>query len=180
MSAFGASMAGSFMGAAAPGTSMMYGNSQMGMAGGFRPSPFGAAPMGYGPQGAPYGAPGMPYGGQQQVMGGVQPNQTGQPGTAQMAGSATNPGAGAVPLSSPPPAPQPQKLYVQTTAIESAATMAATAHISFLWTMIALTGGVALGLSCGLYRRFKKGKKEENEEKEDDDSSSSSSSDSDE
>jgi hypothetical protein len=58
--------------------------------------------------------------------------------------------------------------------------MAATAHISFLWTMLALAGGVALGLTCGLYKRSKKGsddgKKEEDDD--DDDSSSSSSSDS--
>lgn len=155
------------------GSAPMYGNPQMGPSGYGNPQmgypaagtpQFGAQPVGYGPQGGPYGS--------QQPQG---PGKVvGQPGT-------TPPGAvppSGASLSQPPPVPEPQKLYVRTTAIESAATMAATTHISFLWTMMALAGGVALGLSCGLYDRFKNKKKGEEEEKEGDDDSSSSSSDS--
>jgi len=161
------------MGSSMPGANPMYGNQQMGSMGPGMPGSYGGQSMGYGPQGMAYGtqqppvAGGVP--GQQGSMPGGQMPQTNLPGQNQ-----------GVPLSEPPPAPQPQKLYVQTTAIESAATMAATAHISFLWTMLALAGGVALGLTCGLYKRSKKGSGDEKKEEgdDDDDSSSSSSSDS--
>jgi hypothetical protein len=64
-------------------------------------------------------------------------------------------------------------MYVKMTPIESAATLAATAHISFLWTMLALVGGIGLGLACALPRRNAKKKGDAKEEVSDDSSSDS-------
>jgi hypothetical protein len=81
-----------------------------------------------------------------------------------------------MPMSQPPPAPVAQKMYVRTTPIETAATLAATTHISFLWTMMAIAGGAGLALSCmGIRNARKKKKKDADKEKEEESSSDSES-----
>jgi hypothetical protein len=135
-----------FYGALAPGMGM-------GMAGGapgIGMSPFGAPGMGMG--GAlgmiPYGSPAMPMG-----MGGApgmgMPGQPGMPGAQPGLPGARQGMPGAVgpnrlPLSQPPSKPSFQKMYVKTTAVEDISTFAATSHVTVLWTLMALLGGVAI------------------------------------
>lgn len=80
---------------------------------------------------------------------------------------------GGLPLSQPPPKPSFQKMYVKTTPVESFSDLVSTTHISFLWTMLMLAGGVAIGVACMAPR--KKKVKDEEDKKEDDAASSSSS-----
>ena len=175
-----------FFGAMAPGMGMgMAGGAPgmgMGMAGGapgMGMSPYGAPGMGMGgaPGMSPYGSPGMPMGG---APGMGMPGQPGMPG-AQPGMPGARPGMpGAVgpnglPLSQPPPKPSFQKMYVKTTAVEDISTYAATSHVTVLWTLMALLGGVAITMSCMAPRSKKKEDEKEEDEKEGESSSSSES-----
>ena len=91
------------------------------------------------------------------------------------AGGIPNQGAQGMPMSQPAAEPAIHKMYVKTTAIESMSTLAATSHISFLWTMLALSGGIAIGLSCGGRGGKKSKKASEKDESSEEDSSSSDS-----
>ena len=133
------------------------------------------APGAY-PGAAMPGQPGMPGAYPAAPMPG-QPGMQGVPGQPGLPnGMPGNPAT--MPLSQPPTEPIPPKVYVKMTPIETAATVAATAHISFLWSMIALLGGVGLGLSCALARNKTKKKGDSKEASRDGSSGDSSSSDS--
>lgn len=142
---------------------------------------FGASPMGmYGaPQsgyGAPTGmlpgqAPGMSsgmYGSNQMMPGAYGSNPMVRPGMPGVPGSA------GLPLSQPPQAPVAQKMYVKTTPIETVATLAATTHISFLWTMMAIVAGAGLAMSCMGMRRGSNEKKKKGDKDRDSSSESES------
>lgn len=128
--------------------------------------------LGYGGQqgGPPNSGQLGPNGNYQQGGPGYQQGVQGYPGQS-MASSQQ----GGLPLSQPPPKPSFQKMYVKTTPVESFSDLVSTTHISFLWTMLMLAGGVAIGVAC-MAPRKKKGKDEADNKKEDDASSSSSSS----
>jgi hypothetical protein len=135
--------------------------------------PFNFAPAGLGgfPASVAAAVPGIP-GVQQPGIGSTQQGMPQNPGIA----GGQNPGApggyrAGMPLSQPPPKPSFDKMYVKTTPIESFSALVSTTHISFLWTVLMLASGCAMGMACMAPR--KKGK--EDEEESDDDSSSSSS-----
>lgn len=144
---------------------------------------YGALAPGMGIGGAlgmsPYGIPGMPMG-----MGGApgmgMPGQPGMPGAqpglpGAWQGMPGTVGPNRLPLSQPPPKPSFQKMYVKTTAVEDISTFAATSHVTVLWTLMALFGGVAITMSCMAPRTKKKEDNKGEDEKEVESSSSSES-----
>ena len=112
----------------------------------------------------PMGALGAGASGPMQGAGGTGSTPGNQPYSGQKQG---------LPLSQPPPKPSFQKMYVKTTPVESFSALVSTTHISFLWTMLMLAGGVAIGMAC-MAPRKKKEKAESDKDSSDSSSSSSS------